>query len=479
MPATEDSYGVIIIGAGPAGYAAAIRCAQLGLRVACVDDRVNRQGLPVLGGSCLNDGCIPCKALLDSSDNYHRLLHRFDTHGIRAENVSLDMPAMLARKERIVQHLTDGIATLFQAHRIEWVPGRGRLLEGKRVEVIRRDMPGEPVVLSAENVILAPGSRPIMLDTAPVDGDRIVDSAGALEFQEVPARLGIIGAGVIGLELAGIWQRLGAEVVLLDARHEFLPLADTQIAHEALKEFTQQGLDIRLGARVTGTDRTDAHVTVFYHDSEGDHRLQVDRLVVAVGRYPDTDGLFAPETQLLLDEGQFVHVDEYCHTNLPGVYAIGDAVRGPMLAHKGFEEGVTVAETIAGHGDPVNYDLIPAVIYTAPAIAWVGKTEQALKAAGEEYRIGVFPFAANGWAQAMEEPAGMVKVLSHAHTDRILGVHILGVAATELIAEAVLALEYSASAEDLARTVHAHPTLSEALREAALAAEGWTLHRAR
>ncbi|MFA7096187.1 MAG: dihydrolipoyl dehydrogenase [Gammaproteobacteria bacterium] len=477
-PATENHYDVVIVGAGPAGYAAAIRCAQLGMRVACVDDRVNEQGIPVLGGSCLNEGCIPCKALLDSAAHYHRARHQFDAHGIRVGEVSLDVPAMLARKERIVQRLTDGIATLFQAHRITWIPGRGRLLTGKRVEITRRDATEEPLILSGDHVILACGSQPSVLDTVPVDGDRIVDSAGALRLPDVPRRLGVVGAGVVGLELAGIWLRLGAEVVLLDARQEFLPLADTQIAREAQKEFTRQGMDIRLGARVTGTHVADGQVTVTYQDSEGSHQLQVDRLIVAVGRSPNTDELFAPDTRLLLGEGQFILVDEYCRTNLPGVYAIGDAVRGPMLAHKGFEEGVAVAEAIAGQAAPVNYDMMPAVIYTEPAIAWIGKTEQALRAAGEEYKVGVFPFAANGWAQAMEEPAGLVKVLSHAQTDRILGVHILGAAATELIAEAVLALEYAASAEDLARTIHAHPTLSEALREAALAAEGSALHRA-
>lgn len=475
---TETRYDVVVVGGGPAGYSSAIRCAQLGLRVACVDDRVGPQRNPVLGGSCLNEGCIPCKALQDSAEHYHRALHQFDSYGIRVSSVTLDLPAMLGRKDRIVQRLTDGIATLFQAHRIDWFSGRGRLLEGKQVEVTRLDGLDEPVILTAEHVILACGSRPIALDAVPVDGDRVVDSLGALGFPEVPRRLGVVGAGVIGLELGGVWRRLGAEVVLLDARQEFLPFVDAQVAREALKEFGRQGLDIRLGARVTGTESADAHVTVFYQDGEGEHRLEVDRLIVAVGRAPNTDGLAAPETRLLLDEGQFVHVDEQCRTNVPGVYAIGDIVRGPMLAHKGFEEGIAVAEAIAGQGAPVNYDMIPAVIYTAPPIAWVGKTEQALKAAGEEYRTGVFPFAANGWAQAMEEPVGLVKILSHAQTDRILGVHILGVGAAELIAEAVLALEYSASAEDLARTVHAHPTLSEALREAALAAEGWALHRA-
>jgi dihydrolipoamide dehydrogenase len=475
----EKRYDVVVIGAGPAGYVAAIRCAQLGLSVACVDDWINKQGEPALGGTCLNTGCIPSKALLDSSEQYHRLRHQFASHGIHVEGVSLDVPAMVARKDRVVKGLTDGIATLFRANKITWVPGRGRLLDGKRVEVTPQGEGVTPEVLQAGNVILASGSRPIDLDAVPIDGELIVDSSGALEFQEVPRRLGVIGAGVIGLELSSVWRRLGSEVVLLEARDEFLPMADAQVAREAHKQFTRQGLDIRLGARVMSSRKGDGQLEVAYQDKEGEqHHLQVDRLVVAVGRTPNTDGLFAPETRLLLDESQFVHVDEQCRTNLPGVYAIGDLVRGPMLAHKGSEEGVMVAEIVAGGQGHVNYETIPAVIYTAPEIAWVGRTEQQLKAAGEEFKGGVFPFAANGRARAMEEPTGFCKILAHAHTDRILGVHVIGPYASELIAEAVLAMEFAASAEDLARTVHAHPTLSEAMHEAALAAEGRALHKA-
>ena len=371
----EQTYDVVVIGGGPAGYVAAIRCAQLGLRTACVDEWVNKHGEPTLGGTCLNAGCIPSKALLDTSEHYHRICcQQLGEHGIQLSGVSIDVPAMIARKDRVVEGLTKGVASLFHANKVTWLKGHGRLLDDRKVEVTTRDGSAAPTVVRGENVILASGSRPIEIGAAALDGERIVDSTGALEFAEVPKRLGIIGAGVIGLELGSVWRRLGAEVVMLEAQDRFLTAVDRQIAEEAWKQFGKQGLDIRLGARVVSTNKTAKHVVVHYRDVDEEHRLQVDKLIVCVGRRPHTDGLFAPESGLLLDEGGFVHVDEHCRTNLPGVYAIGDVVPGPMLAHKGSEEGMAVAETIAGRHTQVNHETIPAVIYTAPEVAWVGRT---------------------------------------------------------------------------------------------------------
>ncbi len=471
-----NNYDVVVIGGGPAGYVAAIRCAQLGLSTACVDQWINKQGQPALGGTCLNAGCIPSKALLDSSEHYHLLHHGLASHGIEVEGVSLDVPKMIARKDDVVRGLTGGIAQLFRANKVTWLQGRGRLMDGKRVEVTPLNGE-EPQIVQAENVILASGSKPAQLHTAPVDGDRIVDSTGALDFTEVPKRLGIIGAGVIGLELGSVWRRLGAEVIVLEAQESFLPFADRLIAEEAHKQFLKQGLDIHLGARVTATSLGKKNVVVNYTDATGEHKVQVDKLVVAVGRRPHTDGLFAPEIDLLLDEGGFIHVDEQCRTTLPGIYAVGDVVRGPMLAHKGSEEGLAVAEIIAGHRHTgVNYETIPSVIYTNPELAWVGRTEESVHGAGEPHKVGVFPFSANGRARASEEAVGMVKIIAHEKTDRILGVHVIGPEASEIIAQAVIAMEFSASAEDLALTVFAHPTLSEALHEAAMAVGGNAIH---
>ncbi len=471
------SYDVVVIGAGPAGYVAAIRCAQLGLRTACIDKWVDRDGKPALGGTCLNVGCIPSKDLLQASEYYHRVKHQLQGYGIHAEKLSIDVGTMIAHKDKVVKGLTDGVRTLFKANKIDPLHGHGRLLDNKRVEL--SDLQGgKKEIIEASHVILATGSEPARMGEAVLDGDRIVDSTGALEFREVPKRLGIIGAGIIGLEMGSVWCRLGAEVVLLEALNTFLPAVDEQLARDALRQFKRQGLDVRLGARVVSTTKTSDQLTVHYEDSEGKHELRVDRLIVCVGRRPNTEGLFTPESGVTLDERGFVDVDEQCRTAVPNVYAVGDVVRGPMLAHKGSEEGIAVAELIAGQTSHVNYETIPWVIYTNPEIAWVGRTEQALKAAAESYRTGVFPFAANGRARAMEEPHGLVKVIAHQETDRILGVHIVGHMASELIAEAVVAMEYGASAEDLARTVHAHPTLSEAVHEAALAVGGRALHRA-
>lgn len=471
-----DKYDVIVVGAGPAGYVAAIRCAQLGLHSVCVDDWQDDQGQPSLGGTCLNVGCIPSKALLDSSEQYHRLQHQFAAHGIRAKDVSMDVAAMLARKNKIVATLTRGIASLFEANKVTHINGHGRLLPDKHVEVTGN---GDPRTVRAEHVILATGSLPIDLSVSPVDGDRIVDSTGALAFAEVPRRLGVIGAGVIGLELGSVWRRLGADVVILEALETFLPAVDAQIAKEAQRHFKNQELDIRLGAQVVGTEVRDDAVQVQYKVADsGAKTLEVDRLIVAVGRRPNTDDLVDSATGVGLDDRGFIEVDEHCRTAAPDVYAIGDAVRGPMLAHKGSEEGVAVAELIAGHAGHVNYDVIPWVIYTTPEIAWVGNTEQELKQEDIAYRAGAFPFAATGRALAMEEPVGRVKILAAADDDRILGVHIVGPHASELIGEAVVAMEFAASAEDLARTVHAHPTLTEAIHEAALSVDKRAIHKA-
>ena len=471
-----DRFDVVVIGAGPAGYVAAIRCAQLGLQTACVDRWLDAGGRPAPGGTCLNVGCIPSKALLEASELYVEATHG-SAYGIRAHGVALDLPAMMRHKEKVVTDLTGGVAQLFRAHGIAWVQGRGKLLPNHRVEATGHD--GSVRVLEARHVILATGSTPVELGLAPLDGERIVDSAGALSFTEVPKRLGVIGAGVIGLELGSVWQRLGAKVVLLEAQEGFLGMADAQVARDAFKQFSAQGLDIRLGARVLGSKVTDSGVTVEYEDKNGAQRLECDRLIVAAGRRPNTDGLFAPETELLLDEWGFVHVDEQCRTNLPSVYAVGDVVRGPMLAHKGMEEGVMVAETIVGRHAEVNYDIIPSVIYTAPEIAWAGMTEEALKRAGVEYRAGVFPFAANGRAKAIGAAGGFIKILSDARSDRVLGVHMIGPQCSELIALGVMAMEFGASSEDIALTMFAHPSLSESFHEAALSVLGRPLHVAR
>ncbi len=470
-----NSYDVVVIGAGPAGYVAAIRCAQLGLSTACVEEWINQMGEPALGGTCLNVGCIPSKTLLESSEHVHRLHDVFPNHGISVKGLKVDIKQMQARKDDIVGQLTGGIAALFKANGVVWVKGRGRLLANKQVEVT--DHNGKTDTLQAGDIILATGSRPVELDAARTDGDMIVDSTGGLNFTEVPKRLGIIGAGVIGLELGSVWKRLGSEVVMLEAVDQFLAPVDEQVSKEALRQFKKQGLDIRLGARVTGTSKGGKLVTVNYKDKDGDHAIRVDKLMVCVGRRPCTDNLAALEADLLLDERGFVHVDHQCRTNLPGVYAVGDVVGGPMLAHKGSEEGIMVAEIIAGEHGAMNYDTIPWVIYTNPEIAWVGKTEQALKTEGIDYRVGSFPFAANGRAKAMDGAVGMVKLMADARTDAILGAHIIGPMASELIQELVLAMEFGASSEDLARTIHGHPTLYEAVHEAALAVEGMAIHK--
>ncbi|MFT7526041.1 MAG: dihydrolipoamide dehydrogenase [Arenicella sp.] len=471
----SEKFDVIVVGAGPAGYVAAIRCAQLGLNAACVDDWKNADGKPSLGGTCLNVGCIPSKALLDSSEKVEQASHEFANHGISVGKVSVDVPKMIARKDEIVKNLTSGIAGLFKANKITSIHGRGRLLKDKQVEVTGDD---GTQIYSADNIILAVGSIPIAIPVAQVDNEIILDNAGALDINAVPKRLGVIGAGVIGLELGSVWNRLGSKVTILEAIDEFLPVVDKQLAREAQRVFTKgQGLDIKLGARVTGSKAINKTVKVEYTDKDGDHSETFDKLIVAVGRRPNTQNIAADDAGLAMDDRGRIDVDELCHTNIAGVYAVGDAVKGPMLAHKGSEEGVAVAEQIAGQSAHINHDTVPWVIYTHPEIAWVGITEEQAKEQGINYKTGFFPFAANGRALAMDIKGGRVKMIADAETDRILGVHILGPNASELISEAVLAMEYSASSEDIARTVHAHPTLSEAIHEAALSVSGRALHK--
>jgi dihydrolipoamide dehydrogenase len=465
----SESFDVVVIGGGPAGYPAAIRAAQNRLSVACIDEWKNYDGSTAFGGTCLNAGCIPSKALLESSELLHRAQHEFKAHGIKLAGVEFDLAAMQKRKATIVRQSTQGILALFKTAGVTPLLGHGRLLPGRKVEFTAHD--GTKRTLQARHVVLASGSQPMELRSAPFDGVHIIDSWGALELEVVPKRLGIIGAGVIGLELGSVWRRLGAEVVMLEALPDFLPMADGAVAKEALKHLRKLGLDIRLGAKVSGAVVRDGAVEVDYTDAKGGQALTVDKLVVAIGRRPYTKDLLAEGTGVELDERGFIKVDDHCRTGAENVWAVGDCVRGPMLAHKGKEEGVAVGDAIAGLYAEVNYRTIPSVIYTAPEIAWVGQTEEQVKASGRACKVGQFPFAASGRARAMEAPAGFCKLVAAADSDEILGVHVIGPMAGELIAEAVLAMEYSASSEDLQRTIHAHPTLSEALHEAALAAD--------
>lgn len=475
----SNKFDVIVIGSGPAGYVAAIRSAQLGLKTACVEKWKNSAGKGVNGGTCLNVGCIPSKALLDSSHKYHEAKHDFGVHGIGTGNISIDVPAMIKRKEDIVKQLTGGISGLFQANKVTSLYGSGKLLANKQVQVIDND--GKETIYEAEHVILASGSIPVAIPVAPIDHDVIVDSTGALEFQEVPKRLGVIGAGVIGLELGSVWGRLGSEVVLLEAMDTFLAIMDQQIAKESQKIFKKQGLDIRLGCRVTGSEVVKKgkkkEVIVTFTDKDGNEsKATFDKLIVCVGRRPFTDGLLSPDCGVKLDERGSIYVNDLCSTSAPGVYAVGDVVRGPMLAHKGSEEGVMVAERIAGEKTVMNYDIVPNVIYTHPEIAAVGRTEEQLKADGEPYNIGVFPFIASGRALAANEKDGMVKMIAHAETDRILGCHIVGPSAADLVQQVAIAMEFGSTAEDMGMIVFGHPTLSEAVHEAALAVAGHAIH---
>ncbi|MCH8552361.1 MAG: dihydrolipoyl dehydrogenase [Natronospirillum sp.] len=468
-------FDVVVIGSGPGGYVAAIKAAQLGLKTACIEKWLDKDNKPSYGGTCLNVGCIPSKALLESSELYHQADGSFADHGISLKSLKMDVKSMMGRKNTIVKNLTQGVAGLFKSNGVTSIEGTGKLLANKEVEVTRHD--GSKETLKAENVILASGSVPIDIPPTPIDGKHIVDSEGALEFESVPKRLGVIGAGVIGLELGSVWKRLGAEVVVLEAQDKFLAAADQQLAKAAFKSFTKdQGLDIRLGARVTGSEVKNNKVTVKFTDGEGEKNETFDKLIVCVGRRPYTDGLLADDSGVKLDERGFIFVDDQCRTSTPGVFAVGDVVRGPMLAHKGSEEGVMVAEIIAGHKAQMNYETVANVIYTNPEMAWVGKTEEELKAEGVKYKAGAFPFAANGRAMAANDTTGMVKIVADEETDRVLGMHVFGLHASEIVMQGVIAMEFGSSAEDLQLMCFAHPTLSESVHEAALAVDNKALH---
>ncbi|SJZ66148.1 dihydrolipoyl dehydrogenase [Novilysobacter spongiicola] len=476
----QQNFDVVVIGAGPAGYHAAIRAAQLGLKTACIDAALGKDGKPALGGTCLRVGCIPSKALLDSSRQFWNMGHLFGDHGISFKDAKMDVGQMVGRKDKIVKQFTGGIAMLFKANKVSPFYGFGTLHKGNVVKVKQHD--GSEVELKGTNVVIAAGSDSIELPFAKFDGDTVVDNVGALDFTEVPKRLGVIGAGVIGLELGSVWKRLGAEVTILEAMPEFLATADAEVAKTAAKEFKKQGLDIKLGAKVSKAEvkskgkSKEVHLT--YSDKDGEQSMVVDKLLVAVGRKAASKGLLADGTGVKLDDRGRIEVDEHCHTGVDGVWAVGDCVRGPMLAHKGFEEGIAVAELIAGLPGHVNLDTVPWVIYTEPEIAWVGQTEQQLKEEGTPYKTGSFPFAAIGRAVAMGEPAGFVKVIAHAETDRVLGLHLVGVGVSELVHEGVLTMEFKGSADDLARICHAHPTLSEAIHDAAMAVDKRAIHKA-
>jgi len=466
------NFDVVVIGGGPAGYVAAIKSAQLGKTVACIEKNIDDAGKQRYGGTCLNVGCIPSKALLDSSQRFYDATKHLSGHGIDIKNIALDLPKMMDRKDGVVTKLTSGILGLFKANNVSPIEGTATLLANKEIKVINNV--GEESTISADNIILASGSEPIEIPIAPWS-ENITDSTGALEFTSVPKKLGVIGAGVIGLELGSVWSRLGSEVIVLEALEDFLFMADRQIARDVFKEFSKQGLDIRLGSKVISAKDDGKKVTVSYQTSDGDESLEFDKLIVAVGRRPYTNSLLGEDSGVKVDEKGFVTVNEFCETSQLGVYAVGDLVRGPMLAHKGSEEGIVVAERIAGKKAQLNYDLIPSVIYTHPEVAWVGKNEQEAQSIGE-IKTGVFPFAASGRALASDESVGFVKIVADKKTDTILGVHAFGPAAAEIVQQGAIAMEFGSSAEDLGLTVFSHPTVSEALHEAALAVNNEAIH---
>jgi dihydrolipoyl dehydrogenase len=472
-----DTFDVVVIGGGPGGYTAAIRAAQLGFSTACIDDGVRADGKPALGGTCTNVGCIPSKALLQSSEHFEHATHGFADHGIMVNDVAIDVAKMLARKDRVVAQNNDGIAYLFKKNKIASFTGKGaftgRSSDGYTIAVSG----AKPASLIARNVVIATGSTPRALPGAPFDNKLVLDNAGALAMKAVPKRLGVIGAGVVGLEMGSVWRRLGADVTILEALPALLSTADEAVAKEAQKQFVRQGLAIHLSAKITKVTLGKVDVTVEWNDDKGAAQKSVfDRLIVSIGRVPNTAGLGGDTVGLKLDARGFVDVDAHCATSLPQVYAIGDVVRGPMLAHKAEEEAVAVAERLAGQATHVDFNTVPWVIYTAPEIAWVGENEQQLKARGAAYKTGLFPFTANGRARAMGETRGFVKLIADAESDRVLGMHAIGPMVSELIAEGVMAMEFGAASEDIARICHAHPTLSEATREAALAVLGRTLN---
>ena len=468
----SERFDLIVLGGGPGGYVAAIRAAQLGFNVACIDEWKNAKGGPALGGTCTNVGCIPSKALLQSSEHFEHAGKHFADHGIGLANLTIDVPKMMSRKKTVVKQNNDGIVYLFKKNKVQFFHGRGSFVKraegGWEIAVAG----AKAETLTARHVIVATGSNARALPGAALDEQTILSNDGALAVEQVPKTLGIVGSGVIGLEMGSVWRRLGAQVTILEALPVFLGAVDTQIAAEAHKAFAKQGLKVVLGVRITEVTRADGGVTVKYTDAAGvAQELAVEKLIVSIGRVPNTTGLNAQAVGLALDERGFVTVDDDCRTSLENVWAVGDVVRGPMLAHKAEEEGVAVAERIAGQKPHVDFNTVPWVIYTSPEIAWVGQTEQQLKAAGRSYRAGTFPFMANGRARALGDTTGMVKVLADAKSDEILGVHVVGPMASELISEAVVAMEFKASAEDIGRICHAHPSLSEATKEAALAVD--------
>jgi len=473
----SQQFDVVVIGGGPGGYVAAIRAAQLGFSTACIDEWKNDKGGPAPGGTCTNVGCIPSKALLQSSEHFEHAGHAFADHGIGLDNLSIDVAKMLGRKDTVVKQNNDGILYLFKKNKVTFFHGRGSFVKAADdgYEIAVSGAASQSI--TGKHIILATGSNARSLPGAAFDEEKILSNDGALRIGAVPKRLGVIGSGVIGLEMGSVWRRLGSEVTVLEGLPTFLGAVDQQIAKEAHKCFVKQGLKIELGVKIDKVTSGKSAVTVSYANANGDAvKLEVDKLIVSIGRVPNTIGLNAEAVGLKLDERGAITVDDHCHTNLPNVWAVGDVVRGPMLAHKAEEEGVAVAERIAGQHPHVNFNTVPWVIYTSPEIAWVGQTEQQLQAEGREYKAGTFPFMANGRARAMGDTTGMVKMLADATTDEILGVHIVGPFASELIAEAVVAMEFRASAEDIARICHAHPSLSESTKEAALAVDKRTLN---
>ena len=467
-------FDVVVIGGGPAGYVAAIRSSQLGMKTACIEEYTDSKNNPTFGGTCLNVGCIPSKALLDSSHRYHDARNHLKTHGIDIKNIDLDLSAMMKRKDDIVKKLTGGISGLFSANKVIPIAGRGKVIAGNKVKVAYEN--GDFEIIEAKNIIIATGSSPVEIDSAQFDNKNILDSAGALEIASVPETLGVVGAGVIGLELGSVWARLGSKVTVIEAMDDFLFMADKEIAKETLKDFKKQGLDIRLGCKLTSSKSLKDTVKISYETKGKSEEMKFDKLIVAVGRKPNSSDVFSEASGIKLDDRGFILVNEHCETDVSNIWAIGDVVRGPMLAHKGSEEGIMVAERIAGKHAEMNYDLVPSVIYTHPEIAWVGKNEQELKDASIEYKVGKFPFAASGRALAVDQSVGFVKLLSDAKTDTILGVHVFGPSAAEIVQQALISMEFGASSEDLGLTIFSHPTVSEALHEAALAVNNEAIH---
>ena len=467
-------FDVVVIGGGPAGYVAAIRSAQLGLKTACIEEYVDAKNNPTFGGTCLNVGCIPSKALLDSSHRYQEATSHLKTHGIEIGSVELDVPAMMKRKDDIVAKLTGGIGGLFAANKVTPISGRGKVLADSKVEVINTE--GNTEIIESKNIVIATGSSPIEIGSAVFNDTNILDSTGALEINKVPKTLGVIGAGVIGLELGSVWARLGSKVTVIEAMDDFLYMADEEIAKETFKDFKKQGLDIKLGCKLTSSKSLKNSVKVTYENNGTSESMEFEKLIVAVGRKPNTNDVFAEDSGINLDEKGFISVDHNCQTSVKNIWAIGDVVRGPMLAHKGSEEGIMVAERIAGKHAEMNYDLVPSVIYTHPEIAWVGKNEEELKNDNIEYNVGKFPFAASGRALAVDQSVGFVKLIADAKTDTILGVHVFGPSAAEIVQQALISMEFGASSEDLGLTIFSHPTVSEALHEAALSVSNQAIH---